>query len=86
MHSFTVDKPKNFRSSFKELRAFADRNSDKGFKLEGDEDRGTLSANGVVGDYVVGPESIEITIRKKPAVFPQKMVENEIKRIFQMLS
>ena len=86
MHSFTVDKPKNFQSAFRELRSFVDRSSDKGVKLDGDERSGTLFASGVVGDYVVGSESIEITIRKKPAMIPNKMVENEIRKMFRMFS
>ena len=84
MHSFTVDKPGNFQAAFRELRSFADRNSDNGVKLEGDEQRGTLHASGVVGDYVVGTDTVEITIRKKPAFLPNKMIENEIRKMFRM--
>ena len=84
MHSFTVDKPKNFQAAFRELRSFAEKNSAQGVKLDGDEQRGTLSASGVVGDYVVGQEAIEITIRKKPAFLPNKMIENEIRKMFLM--
>ena len=86
MHSFTVDKPKNFQAAFRELRSFAERNGVDGVKLEGDEQRGTLQASGVVGDYVVGAETIEITIRKKPAFLPNKMIENEIRKMFKMVS
>ena len=84
MHSFTVDKPRNFQAAFKELRSFADRNNGNGVKLDGNEQRGTLCASGVVGDYIVGPETIEITIRKKPAFIPNKMIENEIRKMFSM--
>ena len=86
MSSFSVEKPKNFRAAFRELRSFADKNSDNGVKLDGDEQRGTLQASGVVGDYVVGAETIEITIRKKPAFLPNKMIENEIRKMFKMVS
>ena len=66
------------------MRSFADRNSAQGVKLDGDEQRGTLQASGVVGDYVVGADTIEITIRKKPAFLPNKVIENEIRKMFRM--
>ena len=81
MHSFTVERPKNFQTAFKELRVVAERNSALGITLDGDDKRGTLKARGVVGDYVVGTDTIEITIRKKPAFLPNKMIENEIRKI-----
>ena len=84
MHTFIVDKPKNFQAAFRELRSFADRNSAQGVKLDGDEQHGTLQASGVVGDYVVGADTIEITIRKKPAFLPNKVIENEIRKMFRM--
>ena len=84
MHSFTVSKPGNFQAAYRELRSFADRNSGNGVSLDGNEQRGTLCASGVVGDYVVGSETIEITIKKKPAFLPNKLIENEIRKMFSM--
>ena len=83
--TFSVDKPKDFQSMFNQLRANMNKLSDTGIRLEGDEYTGTVYAQGVVADYITGTETINITIRKKPALFPQKAVENEIKKLFQML-
>lgn len=84
--SFTVEKPKDFSAAFGKMRAFAEQQGDAGIKLDGDESKGTLCAYGVEGDYVTGADSIEITIRKKPALIPQRMIENEIKKAFSRFS
>ena len=85
MRSFRVDKPADFLSSFRKMQEHVKKRKDDDIRLEGDENRGTLYAYGVVGDFVTGQDHIEIIIRKKPALLPQRMIENEIKKMFQQL-
>ncbi|MCL2572543.1 MAG: hypothetical protein FWE11_09085 [Defluviitaleaceae bacterium] len=82
--SFLLDKPRNISATFEKLKQ---QLSAFGGKLTGDEKEGFISLQGVEGNYVVGTDSVKITVTKKPlSILPNKVVENQIRAIFHSIA
>lgn len=54
-----------------------------GVRLEGDVISGSFSGLGAEGRYIVNDVELEITMTKKPTMFPQAMVDAMIQKLFQ---
>ena len=81
---FLIDKPKDIKTVFENLQK---KIASNGGKLSGDEASGIISSNGVEGKYIVGADSIEITITKKASpLIPNRIIENEIRSIFKKIA
>ena len=81
--SFHIEKPNDINATFKKLKEKLEKH--KG-TLSGDDSRGYISSDGVEGSYIVGTDSIEITIHKKPLpIIPNRTVEKEIRRLFNKI-
>jgi len=79
-HKFKLEKPSNIATTFKHLQQ---KLTAANGKLTGNEKEGTISVEGVEGQYTVMPNAIEITITKKPAsIIPSKLIEKQIRKLF----
>jgi len=73
--AFYVEKPKDVKKTLEKLKKTIE---DGGGCLKGDETRGVISMNAVEGQYIVGADAVEITILKKPALYPASAVKKNI--------
>ena len=77
--SFTVAKPKDVAATMETLKQKIEKH--KG-TFEGDTTSGRATSDGVALSYVVTADAIEITVEKKPAIYPASAVEREIRKYF----
>jgi len=83
LFSFSLERPDDIKSTFLKLKEELESHNGK---LSGNDVSGSISSNGVEGTYVVEEDSIKIKIHKKPLLFPNSLIENEIRRIFRKVS
>jgi len=82
--TFYIEKPADVPATLEKLKEHVAQN--KG-KIYGDNTRGAIFINGGEGVYIVQEASIKIIVSKKPsALIPNRMVENEIRKIFREVS
>jgi len=82
--TFTIEKPKvESEKLFLDIKEIIERREGS---ISGDDKEGRISSYGVEGNYVVGTESIEITIDKKPMIYPEFAVKRYIRKFFSEVS
>jgi len=81
--SFKIEKPKDSRQTLKNVKSEVEKY--KGSFL-GDEKKGSVSASGVKGTYVVTNDAIEINITEKPFLYPEFAVKGYILKTFKKCS
>ncbi|MDR2500314.1 MAG: DUF4384 domain-containing protein [Treponema sp.] len=79
-YSFSFDKPANIRQAVQTARAGIEN---KGGAFSGDESTGNFRASGIAGQYSVAGR-VTVTIHEKPALIPNSLIENEIKKFFNV--
>jgi len=83
-YTFNLTKPDNIKLTLERLKT---RLAATKGKLTGDEEEGTISAEGFEGKYMVEADTIEITITKKPlSMLPNKLLEKQIRGIFKEIA
>jgi len=80
LYSFSIKKPDNIQAVFQNLKELAEK-----YKaiFTGDESSGEVTVSGVKGSYTVEEEEIIIKINKKTLPIPNRIIEKEIRAIFQ---
>ena len=78
--TFILDKPSDVPAAYKLLK---EKLASTGGKISGNINMGTISAEGVEGEYVVGEDAVKITITKKPYILPNRLVERQIRTLFR---
>jgi len=58
------------------------RAESQGVRMEGSWEKGTFSGLGAQGNYETQGQEVTITITKKPAMFPQAMIDAMVKKMF----
>ncbi|MCK5521394.1 MAG: hypothetical protein KAI81_09795 [Candidatus Marinimicrobia bacterium] len=53
-----------------------------GISLDGNAQSGSFAGLGSQGSYVLESKTIKVTITKKPAMFPQAMIDAMVKKMF----
>ena len=77
--SFEIPKPQNIKNT---LVSTKQKIINSGGAFSGDEQSGRFSGKGVDGLYRVGASSINITITKKPVLYPVSSVKSAIENYF----
>lgn len=78
--SFEISKPQNIKNALINARQ---KIINSGGSFSGDENSGKFSGMGVDGIYTVGNSVIEITITKKPPLYPTAAVKSAIENYFR---
>ena len=80
LYSFSIKKPDNIQAVFQNLKELAEK-----YKaiITGDETSGDVAVSGVKGSYTVEEDVIFIKINKKTLPIPNRIIEKEIRAIFQ---
>ncbi len=64
---------------FQKARSKADQ---MGLSLDGDAKKGSFAGLGAQGTFVTDGSTLIVTLTKKPAMFPQAMIEAMVKKMF----
>ena len=78
--TFNIDKPKDLSYTLARLKKGIEQENGS---VTGDTKTGTINAGGVEAKYVVNEQHIEITITKKPVIFPNPAIEMYIRKMFK---
>ena len=80
LYSFSIKKPHNTEAVFNNLKELTIK-----YKavFTGDENHGEVTVSGIKGSYVVTEDEIIVKIYKKTLPIPNRIIEKEIRAIFQ---
>ncbi len=79
-HSITIDLRGDIEALFEDAKKKA---ASMGVTLNGDVTAGDFSGLGAAGNYSVSGQILTIEITRKPAMFPQAMVDTMIRKLFE---
>lgn len=77
--TFSIDRPRDISAALARARRAIES---AGGYLQGDETSGRIAVVGVEGSYEVGSR-VQISITKKPFIYPAFAVENQVRAYFQ---
>jgi len=79
-YNFSFTKPQNISQAIETVQT---RIKNKGGTFSGDERQGSFKASGIAGQYTVS-DRVDVTIMEKPFVVPNSLIENEVKKFFDV--
>jgi hypothetical protein len=79
-HTLTIDLRGDIEAIFESAKKKA---ASMGVQLNGDITAGDFSGLGAAGNYSVSGQILTIEITRKPAMFPQAMIDAMVKKLFE---
>jgi len=76
--SFTIAKPPDLTATLHKIKTLVE---DASGTLTGDTHSGHISCHGIEGTYITSEGEINITVNKKPPIYPERAVREYIRGI-----